>query len=224
MKKILSIILAIAMLLVLCGCAESNANSGPVEIPPQAAELEDKGFKCTLTKGTAADYKTACKQDASQVTVGTVTITEYNRYKNGQVPSKEGLEQLEGYDWIEIKARTVFDDQNARLYGVDRASTITTYYDQKYYEQSLKDNENGSTSFSAVKGGKEWKDCLYIKEVDNQGWNEERQSVCEYTWYVRVPEGYDGVVVVFYNGSIKWEAGQYIYEVLDEDSLLFRAQ
>ena len=224
MKKTLIIILAIAMLLGLCACGETNANTGPVEIPPQAAELEDKGFKCTMVKDTAADYKTACKQDPSQVTVGTLTITECKRYGSGQTPSKEGLEALEGYEWMEIKARTVFDDQNARLYGVDRASTVTTYYDQKYYEQSLKDNENGSTSFSAVKGGKEWKDCLYIKEVDNQGWNEERQSICEYTWYVRVPEGYDGVVVVFYNASLKWEAGKYIYEVLDGDSLLFRAQ
>ena len=60
--------------------------------------------------------------------------------------------------------------------------------------------------------------------MDNKGWNEERQSVCEYTWYARVPKGYDGVVVVFYNAGLEWKDGQYIYEVLDKDALLFRAE
>ena len=224
MKKTFIIILAAALLLAFCGCGEQNTNTGPVEIPPQAADLEAKGFKCTLKIGEAADYKTVCKKDASLPTVGTLTITECRRYKNGETLPVEGLEGLEGYEWVEIKARTAFDDQNARLYGVDRASTVTTYYELKYYEQSLKDNEDGSTSFSVVKDGKEWTDCLYIKTVDNQGWNEERQSICEYAWYVRVPEGYDGVVIVFYDASLKWEDGQYIYEVLNADSLLFRAQ
>ena len=223
MKKTLVIILAIALLLAFCGCGEQN-NTGPVEIPPQAADLEAKGFKCTLKLGEGADYKTICKQDPAQSTIGTLTITECKRYKNGETLPKEGLEAAEGYEWVEIKARTVFDDQNARLYGVDRASTITTYYELKYYEQSLKDLADGSTSFSVVKDGKEWPDCLYLKTVDNQGWNDERQSVCEYTWYARVPEGYDGVVIVFYDAGLKWEDGQYIYEVINSDSLLFRAE
>ena len=223
MKKTLVIILAIALLLAFCGCGEQN-NTGPVEIPPQAADLEAKGFKCTLKLGEGADYKTICKQDPAQSTIGTLTITECKRYKNGETLPKEGLETAEGYEWVEIKARTVFDDQNARLYGVDRASTITTYYELKYYEQSLKDLADGSTSFSVVKDGKEWPDCLYLKTVDNQGWNDERQSVCEYTWYARVPEGYDGVVIVFYDAGLKWEDGQYIYEVINSDSLLFRAE
>ena len=224
MKKTLAIILAIVLLLSFCACGETNANTGPVEIPPQAADLEAKGFKCTLKVGEGADYTTVCKQDSAQATTGTLTITECNRYKAGQTLPREGLAELEGYEWVEIKARTVFDDQNARLYGVDRASTVTTYYELKYYEQHVKDNEDGSTSFFAVKDGKEWPECLYIKTVDNQGWNEERQSVCEYTWYARVPEGYDGVVIVFYSAGLKWEDGQYIYEVLDKDSLLFRAE
>ena len=224
MKKTFIIILAVALLLSFCGCGDQNTNTGPVEIPPQAADLEAKGFKCTLKIGEGADYKTVCKQDPAQATTGTLTITECNRYKAGTALPKEGLAELEGYEWVEIKARTVFDDQNARLYGVDRASTVTTYYEQKYYEQHVKDLEDGSTSFSVVKDGKEWPECLYIKTVDNQGWNEERQSVCEYTWYARVPEGYDGVVIVFFNAGLKWEDGQYIYEVLDKDALLFRAE
>ncbi|MBR6236301.1 MAG: hypothetical protein IKR16_01015 [Firmicutes bacterium] len=227
MKKTALILTAVMLLLVFCACgtpAQNNANTEPALLPAQAADLEAKGFKCTLKIGEGADYKTVCKQDPAQATTGTLTITECSRYKAGTTLPKEGLAELEGYEWVEIKARTVFDDQNARLYGVDRASTVTTYYEQKYYEQHVKDLEDGSTSFSVVKDGKEWPDCLYIKTVDNQGWNEERQSVCEYTWYARVPEGYDGVVIVFFNAGLKWEDGQYIYEVLDKDALLFRAE
>ena len=32
------------------------------------------------------------------------------------------------------------------------------------------------------------------------------------------------VVVVFYNAGLEWKDGQYIYEVLDKDALLFRAE
>ena len=133
MKKTFIIILAVALLLSFCGCGDQNTNTGPVEIPPQAADLEAKGFKCTLKIGEGADYKTICKQqDPPPATTGTLTITECNRYKTGTALPKEGLAELEGYEWVEIKARTVFDDQNARLYRVDRASTVTTYYEQKY--------------------------------------------------------------------------------------------
>ena len=224
MKKALLIILAAVLLFSLCACGQQNTNTKPAPLPPQAADLEAKGFKCTLKVGEAADYVTVCKNDPSQTTTGALTISECKRYKFSDALPLETLAPLEGYEWVEIKARTVFDDQNARLYGVDRASTVTTYYELEYYEKSLKQLEDGSTGFSAVHDGKEWPECVYVKSVDNQGWNDERQSVCEYTWYARVPEGYTGVVIVFYNAGLKWEDGQYIYEVLDKDSLLFRAE
>ena len=227
MKKTALILTAVMLLLVFCACgtpAQNNANTEPELLPAQAADLEAKGFKCTLKIGEAADYKTICKQDPAKTTTGNLTITEVKRYSgNDKLPS-DVLTALDGYEWVAIKASAVFDDENARVYGVDRASVITTYYELEYYEKHLEEGENGFMKFSAVKDGIEYPECLYLKSVDNKGWNEERQSVCEYTWYARVPKGYDGVVVVFYNAGLEWKAGQYIYEVLDKDALLFRAE
>ena len=227
MKKTALILMAVVMLLAFCSCgtpAQNNTNTEPDPLPPQAADLDARGFKCTLKIGEAADYTTICKQDPSKTTAGIITVTEVKRYSgNDKLPS-DILTALDGYEWVEIKATSVFDDENARVYGVDRASVITTYYELEYYEQHLEEGENGFMKFSAVWGGAEYPECLYLKSVDNKGWNDERQSVCDYTWYARVPKGYDGVVVVFYNAGLEWKDGQYIYEVLDKDALLFRAE
>ena len=227
MKKTVLILMAVLLLLALCGCGtpvENNTNTEPEPLPPQAADLDARGFKCTLKIGEAADYKTICKQDTAKTTVGDLTITEVKRYSGSDKLPSDVLTALDGYEWVEIKATSVFDDENARVYGVDRASVITTYYELTYYEQHLEEGENGFMKFSVVKDGAEYPECLYLKSVDNKGWNEERQSICDYTWYARVPKGYDGVVVVFYNAGLEWKDGQYIYEVLDKDALLFRAE
>ena len=227
MKKVALILMAVLMLIAACGCttaSQNNANTEPEPLPAQAADLEAKGFKCTLKIGEAADYVTVCKQDPTKTTTGNVTVTEVKRYGASDKLPYEALEALEGYEWVVVKATAVFDDENARVYGVDRASVITTYYELKYYEQHLAEGENGFMKFAAVKDGKEYPECLYLKTVDNKGWNEERQSVCDYIWYARVPVGYDGVVIVFYNAGVTWNDGQYIYEVLDKDALLFRAE
>ena len=224
-KKILAVILAAAML-TLGACGRNTANNTNTEntAEPVAADFEKYNIAVNLTLGQEAEYRTACKADKTQTTVGRLKITEQNIYRFGDALPDDNLESLEEYEWIEVKAETVFDDQNALDFGVDRASCVSNYYDLEYYELRVQSLEGGFTGFSVRMDDKAFNDGLYIKLIDNQGWNSDLQSICNYTWYLRVPEGYDGMVIVFFNGGTDWQDGQYIYEVLDQDALVYRVE
>lgn len=224
-KKIIAILLAMSMLLIAgCGGGKTNNTTNNTEPVAAVSDLELHNISPNLELGKEVDYKTACKIDTTQTTVGKLKISEQNIYKFGDALPNENLQPLEEYEWIEVKAETVFADQNAMDYGVNRASCVSNYYDLEYYELRVAEAENGFTKFSVKVGDKAYNDCLYIKTIDNQGWNTDLQSICNYTWYLRVPVGYDGMVIVFFNGGLDWQDGQYIYEVLDTDARVYRVR
>ena len=222
-KAIAAVMLAVIMVLV-SACAPA-ANNNTINIAPAEPDFETHGIKVNLKLGEAADYKTATKLDTAQTTVGTVTITERNIYKFADTLPDSTLEALEGYEWVEVKASSVFSDDNAREFGVDRASCVSNYYDLTYYEGHIEVVEGSDfTRFSVKPEGAEqsFDECLYTKVIDNLNWNDDRQNVVNYIWYFRIPEGYDGMVVVFFNSAIEWPDGKYIYEIVDADSLVYR--
>lgn len=47
-------------------------------------------------------------------------------------------------------------------------------------------------------------------------------QLCESTIYWRVPVGFDGYVLSFRDSGVAWEDGQHIYDIADENTLLFR--
>ena len=221
MKRLLIIIMLAVVLLFAAACGKTdNTNNASGNF---ASGFDSNKLKTELKLKKAAEYKTVCKTDAAKTTVGTVKITEVNHYKNGTELPAAQLEALEGYEWIEVKAETVFDDENAAQYGVDRTSCVSDYYDLKLFETSMK-TQGEFTSFAVRAKGSDivMDKCLFTKVVENQGWDSGNKSICNYTWYFRVPEKYDGMMIVFMNAGIKWPEGKYIYEVLNADSLVYR--
>lgn len=221
MKKrvYIAITLLLAALLVLSACGGNQpeqTSTGP--------DFEEHNISINLVLGEEAAYITACSLDASKQTQGSVTITELNHYKGEDALPDTSLEKLEGYEWIEVKGESSFGDDNAKEFGANRASVVTDYYDVSYFEDSLALNLSGISRFAVKYNDEEFTDCQFIKIIDNQGWGASRVSTCYYTWYFRVPEGYDGVVIAFLNTGVDWQTGQYIYEILDDNSLLFRVQ
>lgn len=222
MKKIILSLLIVCMLLAACACgAQQNNAANTSNVLP---DFEEHGIKVNLSLGKEADYKTVCNLDHEKTTVGKVKILSQKVYKFGDTLPDDRLKAQEEYEWIEVKAESVFGDENALDFGVDRASCVSNYYDLKYYELRIQEAENGFTSFSVKVGDKAYNDCLYIKDIDNIGWTTDWQSICNYTWYFKVPEKYDGMTIVFFNAGIKWEDGKYIYEVLDQDALVYRVE
>ena len=223
MKKSIAAIMLAALLLIACGCAPAAQNE--INIAPAVPDFETHNVKINLKLGETAEYKTATKLDTAQTTLGNVTINEINVFKFADELPDSTLPALEGYEWVEVKASSVFGDDKARELGVDRASCVTNYYDLTYYESHIESAEGSDfTRFSVKPEGSEksFDECLYTKVIDNLGWNDDRQNVCNYTWYFRIPEGYDGMVIVFFNSAIDWPDGKYVYEVLDADSLVYR--
>ena len=215
MKRSAALILIAVLLVLTAACGKANTNNG--------TNSSSGALTANLKLGKSAEYKTVCKSDASKTTTGTLKITEVKHYKNGEDLPDLRLEALEGYEWTEVRAETVFDDENAAEYGVDRASCVSDYYDLKLFESSLK-VQGDFTSFAirAKDTGVVMDKCLFVKTVDNQGWTAEGKNICSYTWYFCVPEKYDGIVIVFMNAGTKWPEGKYIYEVLDADALVYR--
>ncbi len=221
MKKAIVAVLLAAVMVLSCACAGSSNNAN---VEPKVPDLEAHGITGNLKLGEKASYKTATKLDVTVMTTGELTITERNVYQFADALPDEALKPLEGYEWVEVKATSMFTDDNARDCGVDRASCVTNYYDVTYYEQHIAPQEDGFVKFSVKpdEKGESFDECLYTKVVDNLGWNDDRQTICNYTWYFRVPVGYDGMVIVFFNSAIEWPDGKYVYEVLDADSLVYR--
>ena len=222
-KKLIAIVLAGIMLLA-CGCQQQTNNTAANNEAEVVADFVKHNIAINLKLGEAADYKTACKNDTTQTTVGKVKVTESKVYKNGDALPYPDMEAMEEYEWVQVSVQTVFEDQNAKDFGVNRASCVSNYYDLEYYELRLQEQDNGFTKFSVKVGDKAYNECLYKKVIDNQGWNTDLQSICNYTWFFRIPEGYDGMVIVFFNGGLNWEDGKYIYEVIDQDALAYRVE
>ena len=224
MKKALAAIMLAAVMMLVSACAPAATNNNTINLAPALPDFEQHTVNVNLKLGETANYTTATKLDIEVNTVGSVTITERNVYKFTDELPDATLEPLEGYEWVEVKATSMFTDDNARELGVDRASCVTNYYDLTYYELHIETLDDGFTKFSVKPEGAEqaFDECLYTKVIDNLGWNDDRQSICNYTWYFRVPEGYDGMVIVFFNSAIEWPDGKYVYEVLDADSLVYR--
>ena len=221
MKRSLAVILlaVIVLLTAACGKANNANNASGVSAPDDTGSR----IKVNLKLGEAAQYKTTCKNNASKTTVGTLTVKEVRHYKNGDELPDAKLQAKDGYEWIEVKVETVFDDSNAAQYGVDRASCVSDYYSLKLFETSLK-TQGEFTSFAVRSKGSEVvsDECLFIKVVENQNWNSDNKNVCNYIWYLRVPEKYDGSLIVFMNAGTKWPEGKSIYEILDKDALVYR--
>ena len=222
-KTIVALVLAFVMVLS-CACGASNTNNN-ANVDPKAPDFVAHNVNINLKLGETMPYKTATKLDITVETIGELTVTEQNVYKSADALPDEALKPLEGYEWIEVKARSMFTDDNARDCGVDRASCVTNYYDVTYYEQHITPQDDGFVKFSVKpeNSDKSFDECLYTKIIDNLQWNDDRQTICDYTWYFRVPEGYDGMVIVFFNSAIDWPDGKYVYEIIDADSLVYRA-
>ena len=207
--------------------AETCSVCGEIQGEPLTADFEKEGFACTLEVGVPAAYTTSCYEAPSVKTTGQVTITDY-KILNPETDAEEiaalearigtALEPLEGYEWRVVYSEALYSDANAYSYGMMTGSCHEDYYDIKLHDDTiiygsdeLKDGTLAGT-YSANWNGEQFDQCLSIGNAYWGGWVNGTNTYYSCTAF-RVPVGYDGTVVGFYDYSVAWEDGMYITDV-----------
>ena len=185
---------------------------------PLIASFEEHGMVINAEEGVTYDYVTTCSTNTSKKTVGHLTFSDYQIAE-----TVEGFESKEGYEWRTVHATIVFDDANAFNYGPSYSSCIDNYFDVGGWDNSSHfDEDSGLRIYTVNYYGTDYTECAVAFMNDRwSGWINNTITF-EADIYVRVPVGYDGVVVGFYDSAIKWAEGMHIYDIADENTLFFR--
>lgn len=188
---------------------------------PLPASFEEHGIPVTAQEDTAYTYLTSCQNNSEVKTTGQLTFSNYRIF-----PSDAKHEALEGYEWRAVDVTIDFTDSNAYHLGILVGQCSEDYYDIESHDASIRlVAENGSDyteAYTVSYNGIDYEDCICSHEnVGFFGWEENRNRWLTHLYY-RVPVGYDGTVVGFYDGGTQWNAGTYIYDIADENSIFFR--
>lgn len=183
-----------------CGYTEGEC------LPPKFAEYPVEVI--TVQMGVEYDYQTVCYIYGHN-TVGKLRWEDYRVFA-----SDETHEAVEGYEWHSVTVRIVFSDRDAQKYGAVVQSALDDYY--WYSAQS----DNGySDQFSVSYNGVLYDQCLRANGQGNVSEWEDGSFTYTATYAWRVPVGYDGHLILFYNASLNLVDA---LESGDESLLVFR--
>ncbi len=200
-------------------CSRCGEEIAPALTPDFVAHGLEKHL---IEEGKTYDYRTVCYKDKSRFTVGSASLVSYQSFEK-TTTLEDGIElpARDGYVWLVATFEVWFNDQNAQDYGITTAHTLEDYYDVCGHDDTLRYNaETGIERFDIV-----WKGKTYEGLLVDEGWfGEWTAEGCLYvvTFYARVPEGYDGMVVGLRNAGVDWYEGQYIFDLDNSDTLFFR--
>lgn len=191
------------------------AASGEMGGAASTDSFEDHGLAINTEEGVTYDYITSCLEDTSKKTLGHLTFSDYQIIGNDAE-----LENIEGYEWRKVHATITCDDENAWKYAINAAFDCADYYNIKKTEDLWFWNSEGMKRFTVNYNGTEYTRCAYFYNAKFSDWV---NHVCTFEgdFYVRVPIGYDGAVIYFFDSS-NVENYTYPYEKADENTLFFR--
>lgn len=159
--------------------------------------------------GVEYDYITTCYDNKDYKTTGKLTLSNYQTFE-----SAEGYDAVDGYEWHSVQANILFSDENAQNYGMMLDGFNSNFF------QPTPWGEPNTVNFNGV----DYDKCDTIwGEWTTDGWNMENKTITytvNITW--RVPVGYDGYLFGFYDGGIEPVDGQYIWEFMNPETLVFR--
>lgn len=195
-------------------CSVCGETEGEVLTP----DYVTYGLNSNMVLGETYDYSTCCYDDADIPTVGKVTVTSYETIE----PDAEH-EAIDGYEWRRVSFEILFSDDNAWEYGYYVFSSINDYYDIEGFDDIAEWNDDDTMNFTINTNGESYDQCFMIDVWNSGEWNSQSRT-CTFTEYmdIRIPVGYDGIVLTLIDGQTTWEDGMYIYDVANENTLFFR--
>ena len=210
-------------------CSRCNETEGD----PLEAEFAKKGFAVETDWDKEYTMTVPCYNDKSKTTVGKCSFTNLRRVVSDDAL---GLEAADGYEWLIFDHIDKYDDENAVEYGfLGIACAGMDYYDTYNVGNSDlgTDFEPGKTDlktvdrFSVNWNGEDYPDCMFLWGEGTGGWNkEDRTCIDTYTVYIRVPIGYDGIIISLIPLGTdvidKYDAGEKVIDCLDDTCVNFR--
>lgn len=186
---------------------------------PLTADYSKYGFKTIVPqKGNEYEYITTCYQDTSKKTSTILSIDEYYTVSHIESTStpENGLPYKEGYEWKVIHFSIKLYDQNGYSYGASYSCSMDDYY------QSYKQDASTDTSFEHVVN---YRGCEYTvtSKILHNSFSQRKNGEAFFDLHLafHMPVGYDGKVIGFIDAS-NGEAGKFVYEMADENTLFFR--
>ena len=182
---------------------------------PLSADFETYGLDtlCDVIPEEGYSYTTSCWYDENYTTTGTVTYYGYERFTG-----REGFEDLDGYEWMQISVDLDFADENAWAYGMLWDIRNEDYYNVRLYDDTItlsSDTQDGSKEYSFTVNyyGTDYADCLKKSVCEKSGWSGHAYQVT-YHLYYRVPAGYDGILIGAVDTSLA-EDHCYVYDLAE---------
>lgn len=193
---------------------------GEVEGEALTASFVEHNLAINITElGTEYDYVTTCSSDKTKQTVGKLSLSNYRVFEGDETHPA-----LDGYEWHAVSVTIRFNDENANAYGMGVNTCRENYYDVVGWDESQSYLKEEKLFQSTVNyNGVDYTECLYDDScVMNFSEWVDKECVVTFDRYIRVPVGYDGIVLGFYDYGIEWGEGQHIYDIADENTLFFR--
>ncbi len=184
---------------------------GTTEGEPLEADYAKNGMNNFLELNVTYDYVTQSNSEESYPTTGKITFSVCE----DDVIEGE-FEELEGYEWQVVTATIVFYDNNAREYGVSTPYWLADYYNIVNF------NDNNTINYNGV----DYTECKVINEKLYNAWNIPGARAVVVRHAVRVPVGYDGIVINYFDRNSSLASNDmetwYVNDVYNENTLSFR--
>lgn len=159
---------------------------GEIVGEPLQAEFETYGWVHEAELDTPYPYTTPCYTSQAYATTGTVTFSDYEVFA-----SDATHEALEGYEWHAVTITFYFEDDNVKNYGIYGSR----FSRRNYYQDEL---EGEITHYTVNYYGEDYTECAAYQEETVFSWDDIGRLTIQWCYYERVPEGYDGDMLVIF--------------------------
>ena len=172
--------------------------------------FEEQGLKCNAEVGVTYDYITRCNSAVNVDTNAKLIFSEYRTFDSDDAhPAKEG------YEWKTVHVDVEYGDQFAQMYGLSWSALVRDYYGT---ERTLGSDE--SDLFTVNMNGIDYTECTADVKSNLEDWKDDGTRKLTMDLTCRVPKGYDGILISFYNNRLYEEGADIVTRL--RDALTFR--
>lgn len=189
---------------------------GEIQGEPLASEFEAAGLVCCWQENIAQEYIIGVEEDEEIKTAARIVLTDCKTFD-----SDEDFPAKEGYEWKTARIDIILNDKIAWMYHPLIAWFYTDYYTTALCDESREELSEYENRYTVNFHGTEYTECLASMSVSEiTEWQYGAQFFSLNAAF-QVPKGYDGVVIGFFDQTVKSQEEDEI-DMLQEGIVYFR--